>query len=427
MTPREERGLVIAALCKLNKGSDGVWKVPSQTPGMSDKQYIVNPKAQTCSCPDHSENGHKCKHLFAVEMTMKREHDCNGTVTETKTLTFTEKKTYPQQNWPAYEAAQSIEKDRLQELLADLLRGIPEPERTGCGRKPHSVRNSIFAMVYKVYCLFSSRRFTSDLRQAWKRGFMSHSMPGRKVCEFFENPAFTPILKELVVQSARPLRSVETKFAIDSSGFSTNRFYRWYDEKYGCTRQKCGWVKCHIACGVKTNVCTAIRILDKDTADSPQFVPLVQETARGFTISEVSADKAYASLENFEAVAACGGTGYLDFKSNTTGAKGGLFEKMFHYFQFRKEEFMEHYHKRSNVESTFSMVKRKFADSVLSKTETATVNEVICKFIAHNLCCLIQEQHELWQRVSSVLERRRPVDSGAALPGCHGIEKAVTE
>src|SRR5229473_21630 len=42
-------------------------------------------------------------------------------------------------------------------------------------------------------------------------------------------------------------------------------------------------------------------------------------TAQNFTIGEMSADKAYASLENFEEVAACGGTGFLAFKSNTTG------------------------------------------------------------------------------------------------------------
>jgi len=58
------------------------------------------------------------------------------------------------------------------------------------------------------------------------------------------------------------------------------------------TRNKCVWVKCHIACGVKTNIVTAIRILDKVAGDSPQFAPLVTETARTFTIAEVSADKA---------------------------------------------------------------------------------------------------------------------------------------
>jgi transposase len=74
---------------------------------------------------------------------------------------------------------------------------------------------------------------------------------------------------------------------------------------------------------------------------------------------------------------------------------GGQFEKAFHYFQFKAEEYMEHYHRRSNVESTFSAIKRKFGDSVRSRTENAMVNEVLCKIICHNICCLIQEQCEL--------------------------------
>jgi hypothetical protein len=47
------------------------------------------------------------------------------------------------------------------------------------------------------------------------------------------------------------------------------------------------------------------------------------------------------------------------------------------------------------VESTFSAVKRKFGDWVRSKAYVAMKNEVLCKLIAHNLTCLIQEQEEL--------------------------------
>ncbi len=31
-----------------------------------------------------------------------------------------------------------------------------------------------------------------------------------------------------------------------------------------------------------------------------------------------------------------------------------MWGQMYHYFMFRREEFLAHYHKRSNVESTFS-------------------------------------------------------------------------
>lgn len=390
MNAREERGLVIAAVCKLNQTADG-WLVPSQS---GERVYRVNVEKQTCSCPDHEEAGFKCKHLFAVEFTLKRELHTDGTVTDTRTLTFTEKVTY-KQDWPAYNLAQSIEKDRLQELLNDLCRGVPEPERAGGGRKPHPLRDCVFAAAFKVYSTMSARRFSSDLREAHERGYLSSPIPGLKVPQFFENAALTPVLKNLIGLSALPLRSAETKFAIDSSGFSSNKFERWYDQKYGVTRLKCTWVKVHICCGVRTNVVTAVRILDKDAGDSPQFIPLVKDTAKNFTIGEVSADKAYASVDNFEAVAECGGTGFMAFKSNATGAAGGLFQKMFHYFQFKQDEYMKHYHLRSNVESTFSMCKRKFGDSVRSKTETAMVNEVLCKFLCHNLCCLIQEECEL--------------------------------
>jgi hypothetical protein len=44
------------------------------------------------------------------------------------------------------------------------------------------------------------------------------------------------------------------------------------------------WVKTHICCGTKTNIVTAVRILDQHSGDCPQFVPLVKETRQGFEI-----------------------------------------------------------------------------------------------------------------------------------------------
>ena len=68
---------------------------------------------------------------------------------------------------------------------------------------------------------------------------------------------------------------------------------------------------------------------------------------------------------------------------------------MYHYFSYNTERFMQHYHKRSNVESTFSMIKAKFGGSLRSKTYQAQVNEALCKVLCHNLCCVIQSMYEL--------------------------------
>ncbi len=62
---------------------------------------------------------------------------------------------------------------------------------------------------------------------------------------------------------------------------------------------------------------------------------------------------------------------------------------MFTYYCVHRDVFMQHYHKRSNVESTFFSIKAKFGDSVRSKTDTAIVNEVLCKVIGHNIHCVM--------------------------------------
>ncbi len=388
---RELKALEIAARMRI-AWEDGAWSVPSSS-GQGKYRVILKPDGNTCTCPDFELTGKDCKHVLAAQFVMERDHGGKPLLIDTDTLP--EKKTY-KQVWRAYNFAQATEKRRLQVLLVDLCRNLPEPDRKGKrGQKPHLVKDAIFAMAFKVYCGLSSRRFSTDLLEAHGRGHVTKPIPGAKVTAFFEDAAYTPILKELIGYSARPLRAVETDFAIDSSGFGSSRYERWYDQKYGGTRSKCVWVKTHVASGVKTHVVAAVRILDKDAADVTQFVPLVKQARRHFEIGEVSADKAYASLENFEVAAECGATAFIAFKTSTTGAVGGLFEKMFHFFQFNREEYLTRYHKRSNVESTFSAVKRKFGDSVMSRSDTGMVNEVLCKLLCHNLACLIHEQEEL--------------------------------
>ncbi|MGD0718727.1 MAG: transposase [Thermoplasmata archaeon] len=69
-------------------------------------------------------------------------------------------------------------------------------------------------------------------------------------------------------------------------------------------------------------------------------------------------------------------------------------QKAYHLFQANREEFDRNYHMRSNVESVFSALKRKFGENIRSRTPTAQVNEVLCKLIAYNLTVVIHEMFE---------------------------------
>jgi len=388
---RQKRGLEIAATKKLRQKGP-LWIVPSQA---NNGSYIVDPKAHTCTCPDHEQRGQKCKHIFAVAYVMTREQNADGstTVTESVVMTAVKRTTYPQ-NWPAYNAAQTSEKDKFQSLLYDLCKGVPQPPaRNGRPRLPLS--DAIFSAAFKVYSTVSGRRFMSDLRGANERGFISKVPHYNSIFNYLESADLTPILRSLITESSLPLKSVEQDFAVDSSGFTTSRFIRWFDHKYGAVRQQHEWVKCHLMCGVKTNIVTAVEIHDRNASDTKLLPAMVVATAQNFRVSEVSADKGYATISNTNAVAGVGATPYIAFKSINNGAGGGLWGQMYHYFMFRRDEFLQHYHKRSNVESTFSMMKRKFGDSLRSKSDTAMVNETLCKVLCHNLVVLIHEIHEL--------------------------------
>jgi transposase len=396
MEMRDLRALELAARAKI--GFDGqYWLVPSQTTNARYKVTIGN--KTSCQCEDFMIRGpiHACKHILAARLVCERDHGGKNpapiAVDEVpKRLTY-------RQNWPLYDRAMLTEKDRFQELLFDLCRGVKTPERTGekRGRPPIPYSDQVFAMTFMIYVGMSSRRFNCDLQAAHEKGHLSRPIKNaRCVCYLLEDARLTPILENLIVQSSLPLRTIETTFSPDSTGFSTSRFVRWFDEKYGTEKSGRDWVKAHAICGVQTNIVTAVQIADRDAADSPQFAGLVRKTAENFAIKDVTADKGYLSNENLALVNSIGGTAFVPFKSNSTsGEPGSLWEKMYHFYSFNRDEFLKRYHSRSNIESTFSMVKAKFRDHVRSKTDIAMKNEVLCKFLAHNICVVHQSMIEL--------------------------------
>ncbi|MDX6405372.1 MAG: hypothetical protein QOH70_2827 [Blastocatellia bacterium] len=313
---------------------------------------------------------------------------------------------YPQ-NWQAYNNAQTNEKDLFQSLLVELLKGVGEPSQT-MGRPRIPFEDMIFSVAFKVFSTVSGRRFMSDLRDAHAKGHISKLPCYNSIFNYLESETLTPYLKMLVEESSMPLQAIERDFAVDSSGFSTGVYKKWADAKWGNVRIKYGekqpsdvnrkdWVKAHVMCGVKTNVITAIEVTHAHASDHGQFQTLVETTSQNFVVDSVAGDKAYSSYRNLQLVLSKAAMPYIDFKVNAKADRNspGAWRRMFHYYSYNKEEFMRHYHKRSNVETVFHMMKSKFGDKVRSKTPTAQMNEVLCKALCHNLSCLIQSMFEL--------------------------------
>jgi len=391
--PREQRGLQIAQSGGIRQVDLNLYKVPAQG---GSGTYTVNfgEHEPTCDCPDCQTRHVKCKHQFAVEYFLKFEEDKLGNMTVTQV-----KKVSYKQDWKAYNKAQTNEVELFDKLLRDLVGSVEEPLHEGRGRPPLSMQDSFFCAIQKVYSQLSSRRAHSLYRNARGKEQIEKAPNFNAINKFLIREDISQTLHDLLKLTALPLKSVEADFAIDSSGFRTTQFNEYCREKHK-VKKKHKWLKAHLMCGVKTNVITSAEITGEYGADCPQFEPLVKAThENGFSLNEVSADKAYVSRDNLAVVDELGATPYIPFKKNSRGTRtrgsSPIWKKMFYLFQYKNDEFMEHYHKRSNVETVFQMVKAKFGETLKSKKLTAQKNELMCKLIAHNIVVLIHEMHEL--------------------------------
>jgi transposase len=214
-------------------------------------------------------------------------------------------------------------------------------------------------------------------------------------------PEATLILYRLLSLSAAPLAGLEDGGVIapDSTGVQTTSFGGWREEKHGEKRQK-RWLKVHAMVGTKTHVVIRAVVGEADSGDAPQFVPMLRGSIEsGFHPSAVVADRGYLSKDNYRVASELGLDAYIPFKSNSVNRSGthgtpSSWRKAFYMFQANRDEFERSYHRRSNVESVFSALKRKFGENIRSRTHTAQVNEILCKLIAYNLTVVVHEMFE---------------------------------
>ena len=368
---------------------------------LSGKSLLVDPRRRTCSCKPGIVQTEKCEHLYAADAATndgyaideyddldalysdyddwldERRSDDNGHIPVAGADDIVEardasapskrKKTYPR-NWSAYNKAQMFQGD-LFPVLASRLSSIVHGRKHAKGRRPIAMNDVVFACIYKIYSNKPGRKFTSDLREAKRREYVHSAVSYNSISRHMRSPALTPILVDLVSASALPIKGIEKKFAIDSTGFSTSNFIRWFNKKYGKEMDNREWLKCHALCGVRTNIITDVEISGWSSHDTNYFIPLLDRTTQNFDVEEILADKAYLSRANMEFAASKGATPFIPFKSNTVKPPldGSVWSEMYYRFIDDYAEWKSGYTLRNNVESAFSMMKKTQWYSLRSK------------------------------------------------------------
>jgi Transposase DDE domain/SWIM zinc finger len=374
-----------------------LWSVSSQS-GFGRYQVYISGDKWSCRCKDYTGRfGQPCKHILSIQQL----------ITPTPGPSGAPKRRQYRQNPVAFDAGQVQEMRLVDSLLRDLVDSVYEfPRMEGTpGRVPMPLGQEIYCAVLKVYSGLAGRRACGVYANVADRGLLS-KVPSYMVASRLLNRAeVTPILYRLLSLSARPLAGLEDGGVVapDSTCVQTASFGAWREAKHGEKRTK-KWLKLHALVGTKTHVILRAVVGDEYSGDSVQFGPLLEGAiSDGFRPSGIVADKGYLSKENYAVAGALGLDAQIPFKANTLsnevnrirGVKNPeSWEKAYHLFQANRSEFNRRYHVRSNVESVFSALKRKFGENIRSKNRVAEENEVICKLIAYNLTVVVHEMFE---------------------------------
>jgi len=297
------------------------------------------------------------------------------------------------QDWIAYDKAKTQESKLFKLFLSELL-DIYFKQEIKIGKRI-SNKDRLLMMALKVYYNTDMRKCKCIIEE-----FTGKKISYKSLSNFFEDESLSQILDDLILISSLPTANLETTGAIDATGFSTSGFENWNTNKWGTKPYKKDttriWRKLHAITGCKTNIFISVSVTKKNVADSKAFEDTIGDKTKYFELEDFVADKAYSSKKILDFLNKLNLNPIIPFKKNVTGrAKGSfIWMRMFKYFKDNEEEFMQRYHKRSNVETCFHMLKKKFGNNIRTKSFNSNVNEIKIRCLCHNICVLIQEMYE---------------------------------
>ena len=261
----------------------------------------------------------------------------------------------------------------------------------GSGRLPEKLYDILVCLAIQHYVGFSDRRSIGMIKLLTQARKINVKVPSFKTLNNYRNnEQIKPYLDKLIEVLSKPLSEVETEFSTDASGERTSTSSSWYNIRTGKKARKKDHVTTHVSSTKKFNMPVAVEVSVARGNDNVYFRQHVRKVCKNFNIEEWSGDGMYASRENCNALEDINAVPYFKIKKSFTPKPKGspLWKQMVLKSRENPDDYGEHYHKRSNSESTFSAKKRKFGDSLRCKHDTAKENESMLKWVCYGFTAL---------------------------------------
>ena len=178
---------------------------------------------------------------------------------------------------------------------------------------------------------------------------------------------------------------VAGSLAGDSTGYSGNRFVRWFSIRHGQAKTKRGWIKLHSIIDIATRAILDYHVTDGYTSDITGMWPMLDRLADWN--GNFCLDSAYLARLICDAIAGMGMTPRILPKSNTTCKNGGsqAWGEMTRTHRDGLDRFMAEYHQRSIIEAVFGAIKKMYGNHLRGRRLVRQNREVAIRIICYNI------------------------------------------
>ena len=245
----------------------------------------------------------------------------------------------------------------------------------------------------------------SDLRTVLGLGQVPHFTTLQKAsARLLEQSDFRKLLNSTLRRVMRR-RKVIPQVAADSSGLACGHASRYYVKRRAKGQKKsekpaqkttyARYAKLEVMVDIASHMCIGAIATRGPTPDVDRLVPLLQETLRHVRLRLLAADAGFDSEPNhLYARKHCGIRTLMPAKHGRKTSKpptGYWRRRMRHALSTKSKRRRSGYSQRSQVETAFSMIKRRQGESVAARTVHNQRRELRLMVITHNvMICLFE-------------------------------------
>jgi len=263
------------------------------------------------------------------------------------------------------------------------------------GQQPKCPFDLAKAVLVQQYFQVSNRVAAGLVTKIFKEKLGIKDDIGYKDIErAYSNADVQDILNEVLRMSNEPIKDRETKFSIDGTGMPTT-IKKNYANDRSDDAKKSAYRMLICMVGVEYKMFSAARV-NGPGSESPFLIPLLEDTAQHFSrIDLVTGDAAYYTLNNCNAIAACGASPRIYPRIDALINADGSFAKKKMLLDLTRETqlWLEDYHNRSISEDANSILKCRFPRPFLKRREDRLDNEGFDKACTYNLRMLVYNHY----------------------------------